>query len=483
MKAFVPIKTNTGFTLIELLVSIAVFAVIIMGIVSLMSNLFTVNRQQGGLLASQDEVRKLSFVVMSEVRNATISSTGAYAIDTAGTQQIIFYANIDGGSDVERIRYYFQNSKIYKGAVKATGSPAVYNLASEVITLVQGGIFGNPTLFTYFDDTYNGVTGAPLAQPVNVTAVRFVKMDVPITNTAGKSGTNAFTVTAMATVRSLKTNLAAGSPPAPALPTVDLQVNAGNGPVTIGYNATASLTWTSTNSTSCIANGAWSGSVGTSGTQSTGQLTTTQTYNLACTGPGGTTTDSVTVNVSPPPLPTVDLQGNGANGPLTLAYNSAVTLTWTSITATSCTANGAWSGSQALNGSTTTSALTSSVTYTLACTGPGGSATDSVVVNINPPPPVQPSCSSATPQSGTPSGNGNFRLDAYGVQNTTSLNFNVYSGAANINVAGADQGGGNWSATFSLSLLPTKGWYTVDVYVTNANYSNILCASTQFKRK
>ncbi len=475
-------KPDAGFTLIELLVAIAVFAVIVVGMVSLISNLFTVNRQQGSLLASQDEVRKLSLMVMSEMRNATTSDTGAYAIETAESQQIIFYANVDGSGDVERIRYYFQNGKIYKGVVKPSGSPVIYNLASEVVTLVQGGIFGSPTLFTYFDDTYNGVAGIPLVQPVNVTAVRFIKMDVPILNTAGQTGVNSFTVTAMSTVRSLKTNLAANTPP-PAIPTVNLQVNSGNGPITVAYNASATLTWLSTNSTNCTASGSWSGSVGTTGSQSTGGLVTSQTYTLTCSGAGGSASDSVTVNVSPPPAPTVDLRANGLNGPLTLAYNSAVTLTWTSTTTSSCTASGSWSGSKSLNGSTTTSALTESQTYILTCDGPGGSANDSVVVNISSPPPVQPSCTSATPQNWAPSGNGELRLDAYGVQNTTSLNFKVHKGATSIDVAGSDQGGGNWSGTFSLSLISGKGWYTVDVYVTNENASNVFCASTLFRRK
>ncbi|MDD5145870.1 MAG: PKD domain-containing protein [Candidatus Pacebacteria bacterium] len=81
-------------------------------------------------------------------------------------------------------------------------------------------------------------------------------------------------------------------------PTVDLDANSSDGPITISYNTSATLSWTSTNSNSCQASGAWSGSRNTSGSESTGNLTSSRTYTLTCTGQGGTVSDSVTVNVA-----------------------------------------------------------------------------------------------------------------------------------------------------------------------------------------
>src|SRR5262249_60073988 len=50
--------------------------------------------------------------------------------------------------------------------------------------------------------------------------------------------------------------------------------------------------------------------------------------------------------------------------------------------ATSCTASGGWSGSQAVHGSFTSSALSTDTTFTLTCTGPGGNGAQSVTVKI-----------------------------------------------------------------------------------------------------
>lgn len=489
-KVALQLHSKKGFTLIELLVSIALFSVLMLGVVSLFSNVFTVNRQQGGLLADQDQARKVSFQIMAELRNAITSNVGAYPIDTAGDQQLIFYSNVNGGTQIERIRYYIQNNTLYRGVVTPTGSPLSYNIASEVVTPVQKNTAAGTTpIFYYYDDTYNGITGSPLTQPVNITAVRFVKLVLPIANKAGVKNTNSYSVTAMATIRSLKTNLATGAPPAVQPPTVTLQANNTSNAITIAYNASATLSWTSTNtnnnSTACTESGGWTGTTAGSGTQSTGALTSTQTYTLLCTGPGGTASSSVTVNVTPAPAPTVSLLANGSAGSITIAYNSAATLSWTTTTVNTngCIASGGWSGVKATSGSSTTGALTSTQTYTLQCTGPGGTASSSVTVNVTAPPPPQPSCVSAAPQSNNSSGNGDFNLYAYGVQNATSLYFDVYKSISHITVNGTDQGGGTWVGTINLTGIPSKGFYTVDVYVSNAGYADVWCASTQFRRK
>jgi uncharacterized repeat protein (TIGR01451 family) len=83
------------------------------------------------------------------------------------------------------------------------------------------------------------------------------------------------------------------------LPTVDLKANGSDGPITIPSGSSAILSWTSANATSCVASGAWSGTKGTSGSESTGPLTSgPKTYVLTCTGPGGSATDSVTIYLS-----------------------------------------------------------------------------------------------------------------------------------------------------------------------------------------
>ncbi len=272
-------------------------------------------------------------------------------------------------------------------------------------------------------------------------------------------------------------------------PSVDLRAN----PITINYNSSATLSWTSSNANSCSASGDWSGSKSTSGSESTGNLTSSKRYTITCSGPGGTASDSVTVNVAspvlsaslsaspssgnaplpvtmtatvsgtavgnvdytfwrdcnsschtvsscrsscgnwsaqyrnqsstsksystsypsagsyvakvvternglsaegranitvnvPPPPPTVDIKAMDSDGQFSdnpsINYNASTTIKWTSTKANSCTASGDWSGSKSTSGSEPRSGLTTSKTYTITCSGNGGTASDSVTVTV-----------------------------------------------------------------------------------------------------
>lgn len=85
-----------------------------------------------------------------------------------------------------------------------------------------------------------------------------------------------------------------GDPPPATAPTVSLSANPTN--VAAGGNST--LTWTSTNATSCTASDGWSGTKSTSGNEAVGPLAVTTTFALSCTGPGGSTSQTTTVTVA-----------------------------------------------------------------------------------------------------------------------------------------------------------------------------------------
>lgn len=78
--------------------------------------------------------------------------------------------------------------------------------------------------------------------------------------------------------------------------------------------------------------------------------------------------------------PTVKLTASTA----TVSLGASTTLTWSSTGATSCVASGAWSGTQALNGSASTGVLVAAGTYTLTCTGTGGVSSASASVAVTP---------------------------------------------------------------------------------------------------
>jgi hypothetical protein len=162
-------------------------------------------------------------------------------------------------------------------------------------------------------------------------------------------------------------------------PTVSLSV----GPSAIASGGSSTMTWSSTNATSCTASGAWSGSKALQGTESTGALTANATYALTCSGTGGTASQSTTVSVKAP-APTVTLSAS----PSTVANGGSSTLSWSATNATACTASGAWAGSEGVRGSQSTGALHANAAYVLNCSGAGGSASQSATVTVSAPAPA-----------------------------------------------------------------------------------------------
>ena len=152
--------------------------------------------------------------------------------------------------------------------------------------------------------------------------------------------------------------------------------------------------WSSTNATSCLATGAWSGSEPISGSQTvTPSETGNASYILLCNGAGGSTTATATVavNAALPPAPTVTITVN----PATITVGQSAALSWSSSdAAATCTASGAWTGSEPASGSQSVSpSAAASYGYTLSCSNAGGSGSATATLTVQPqdaPPPPPP---------------------------------------------------------------------------------------------
>lgn len=188
-------------------------------------------------------------------------------------------------------------------------------------------------------------------------------------------------VTSQSTAQTITVTL---PPPAP---TVTVTV----APNTITLGQTATLTWSSTNVTTCVATGSWTGTQAMQGTASeTPTEAGSDTYTLSCTGAGETVAATTTLTVNAPAA-TVSISVS----PTSITAGQSATLSWSSANATACSASGAWSGSQAASGSEAV-APAATMTYTLTCTGAGASGNASATLTV----------SAAPAQSGSSTGGG-----------------------------------------------------------------------------
>jgi hypothetical protein len=196
-------------------------------------------------------------------------------------------------------------------------------------------------------------------------------------------------------------------PAAPPAPIVDLNINGSNGPVSVLYGESFTLSWVNVaNATSCTgvstAQTNWNGAKAISGGNDTGmRALASGAYTITCNGPGGSTSDTVSLRVLPLPVPTPDLKINGLDGPLTVTTGSNLAISWAAVPhAISCTgaSSDSWGGGSAKDpsGGSDTIAATIDSVYIITCVNAQGvSGSDSVIVALEPTLKIcQDSCSS-----------------------------------------------------------------------------------------
>jgi hypothetical protein len=153
-------------------------------------------------------------------------------------------------------------------------------------------------------------------------------------------------------------------------PTIKL----GAKPASVSSGEASTLTWSTTNATSCSASDAWSGSVAVDGSSSTGAITSAQTYTLTCQGAGGTTAETRTIYLTSE-VPEITLTAN----PMSVQAGGYSTLTWSATNSDGCHSYGPWHASEPTQGTATTNGLTATSTFILACANASGAKSSAKV--------------------------------------------------------------------------------------------------------
>lgn len=198
-----------GFTLIEVLVSISILLMIGSGIIAFERSVLTNTKVLQAELNSQQQVRRTLTMFVTNVRGATQSATGGYAIENAGTSTLMFYANIDKDPLIERVRYFVATSTLMRGVIKPVGT--AYLSSNEIITPVVSDVANDSTspVFVYYDKAYDGFTSSstdPLPFPVNIPDVRLIQIVLTV-NPNGVRSPVMQTYSTEVSIRNLKDNL------------------------------------------------------------------------------------------------------------------------------------------------------------------------------------------------------------------------------------------------------------------------------------
>lgn len=199
-------NSKSGFTIIEILVSIFILTLIGLAVSSFAKDIFSLNRITSDSLTAQDEARRALKTMSAEIRTASPSSLGAYALAQTATSSFTFYSNIDDDSLKERVRYFLDGTTLKKGIIKPSGTPLTYNPANEVVSELTHGVANATTsIFSYYDKNYDGTTQA-LIEPIDIATVRLVKITIVIDKDP-QMPPGPMTLTIQISIRNLKDNL------------------------------------------------------------------------------------------------------------------------------------------------------------------------------------------------------------------------------------------------------------------------------------
>jgi type II secretory pathway pseudopilin PulG len=173
------LKNRGGFSIFEVLIVTALFAMVLLAVVSLRGNLNVLQNLISQKLQSRADLSQTLQIFVTELRSSGPSSLGGYPVESAGTSSLVFYSDIDKDGLFERVRYTLTSSTIEKGVVRPTGNPLSYATSSETTTTVVNYVVpqASTSIFTYYDAGYTGSESA-LAQPVNVSDIRIVNISI-----------------------------------------------------------------------------------------------------------------------------------------------------------------------------------------------------------------------------------------------------------------------------------------------------------------
>jgi prepilin-type N-terminal cleavage/methylation domain-containing protein len=196
-----------GFTIVEILIVIGILGLLVIAISTFQGNVWQYTGYATNSLKSAEDAKSILKVMVKELRSSKTGNNGSYPITQAATSSITFYSDIDADGVQEQIRYFLSTTDLRKGIIKATGLPLSYPSSQETIKTLAISIKNSTStpLFEYFDNTYTG-TSSPLSQPVTVSTVRLVKINLLIEADENRSPVPRL-YTSQVMMRNLKDNL------------------------------------------------------------------------------------------------------------------------------------------------------------------------------------------------------------------------------------------------------------------------------------
>ncbi|PID52330.1 MAG: hypothetical protein CR972_02535 [Candidatus Moraniibacteriota bacterium] len=179
-------KKYRGITLIETIVSIGIFSIVMLGTAVFFVRMWEIN-------SFTYEIGIASFVASrgveeatQNIRKARPAENGAFAIEYADADEIIFFMDYDYDGVAERIHYFLENERFQMGVREPdlTTTPISYATGDEFVIDAANYIVNESSgydVFEYYGDSseifsYANVDDNKLTAPIDTGDIKMIKM-------------------------------------------------------------------------------------------------------------------------------------------------------------------------------------------------------------------------------------------------------------------------------------------------------------------
>ncbi|OIO16603.1 hypothetical protein COV56_01595 [Candidatus Kuenenbacteria bacterium CG11_big_fil_rev_8_21_14_0_20_37_9] len=193
-------KLQKGITILEIIMAIFVFIIASFVVSAFIIQNFKVQNFTLEQSSAIDEARRGVETMIKELREALPGDTGAYPIELADDQELIFYADYDRDQAIEKVHYWLNGSDFKKNVIEASGNPLAYSGAGETVIISKYVRNNETAVFTYRDSNYS-----ELATPADLNSVKLVHVYLKI-NVFENRAPMDFELESDSTLRNLKEN-------------------------------------------------------------------------------------------------------------------------------------------------------------------------------------------------------------------------------------------------------------------------------------
>jgi type II secretory pathway pseudopilin PulG len=200
-------SSQLGFTLLEVVIVAGITIILAGGMLSLQ---YIFGQTQISVLRNYTSVEQANSGIsemVRELRNLQVAENGAYPLQEAQDQEIIFYSDYDFDGTSERIRYYLSGTQFTKGVIEPTGFPPTYPSANEKTKVISDSVrnAATPIFYYYNGDWPSDTTNNPLDTPTRLSETKLMRLNIIINPTTNTN--HDFTLDSYVQLRSLKQNL------------------------------------------------------------------------------------------------------------------------------------------------------------------------------------------------------------------------------------------------------------------------------------